>query len=131
MTTSTSNLSEPHNSCSTPRSPMRCLLASARNSRAKWKAKAQERQQQIKKLKVRLYDLEKSRQNHAQNAQNRKDQLRSAQQTIEQLQLQLQHTKDQLQQPQQPTPTNDNSTPKKKKRHSQPNNSALAKTPTV
>ena len=71
------------------RSPKRCLLASAVKGRARWKHKAQQRSAENKVLKVRVYDLERSRDRHAEVARQTHQQLQQAQQTIEQLRGQL------------------------------------------
>ena len=81
-----------------PRSPQRCLLHAARTGRERWKRKAQQRNQELKRLKVRMYELQKSRQRHAQTAQATQRELTQAQQTLDQLQHQLHQAQSQIQQ---------------------------------
>ena len=73
----------------TYRSPQRCLLLSFRKSRQRWKTKAQERNRALKVLKVRVSDLERSRQNHAEQAQQARTALAQAEQKIAELQAEL------------------------------------------
>ena len=73
----------------TYRSPQRCLLLSLRKSRQRWKAKAQERNRALKVLKVRVSDLERSRQNHAEQAQQARAAQAQAEQKIAELQAEL------------------------------------------
>jgi hypothetical protein len=71
------------------RSPLRCLVLSFRKSRQRWKKKAQARNETIKVLKVRVSDLERSRQQHAEKAQQARVALCQAEQKIAQLQAEL------------------------------------------
>lgn len=77
----------------TYRSPQRCLLVSFRKSRQRWKAKAQERNRALKVLKVRVSDLECSRQNHAEQARQARTALAQAEQKIAELQAELAQTR--------------------------------------
>lgn len=77
----------------TYRSPQRCLLLSLRKSRQRWKAKAQERNRALRVLKVRVSDLERSRQNHAEHAQRARAALAQAEEKITQLQAELAHAR--------------------------------------
>jgi chromosome segregation ATPase len=71
------------------RSPLRCLVLSFRKSRQRWKKKAQARNKTIKILKVRVGDLERSRQRHAEQSQQARAALRQAEQKIAQVQAEL------------------------------------------
>jgi hypothetical protein len=72
------------------RSPPRCLILAFRKSRDRWKKKAQQRNHAFKLLKVRMRDLERSRQQHRAQAQQTRLELAQAQQTIDQLQVERQ-----------------------------------------
>lgn len=83
-----------------PRSPRRCLLAAAQKGRQRWKQKAQLRNQQLKVLKVRVRDLQRSRHRHAQKAQQAQTELQKTQQQLQIAQRTIEELQTQLQQPQ-------------------------------
>ncbi len=71
------------------RSPRRCLIRAFRMSRDRWKKKALQRNAAVKVLKVRVSDLERSRQQYREQAQQARLELAQAQQQIELLQVEL------------------------------------------
>jgi hypothetical protein len=79
------------------RSPKRCLIQAFRKSRNQWKLKAQQRNRQLKVLKVRVRDLEHSREHHAQQAQVARAALRQAEQKVAQLQAEGEQLRARLQ----------------------------------
>jgi chromosome segregation ATPase len=72
------------------RSPKRCLALAFHKSREAWKKKAQHRNEKIKVLKVRVYDLEQSRQRHCEQAQQAREALQQMEQKVDQLQAEMQ-----------------------------------------
>jgi chromosome segregation ATPase len=66
--------------------PKRCLAASFRKSRDRWKTKAQKRNKAIKALTIRVRDLEASRQHHREQAEQFHEKLLQTEQKFEQLQ---------------------------------------------
>jgi septal ring factor EnvC (AmiA/AmiB activator) len=80
-----------------PRSPLRCLLLAARKGRDRWKRKAQQRNQDLKRLKVRVRDVNRSRRRHAEQAQQAQEALQRAEQTNERLQAELSEAQVQIQ----------------------------------
>lgn len=77
------------------RSPMRCLAASFRKGRDKWKKKAQDRNQAVKVLKVRVHDLQQSREHHRQQAQQAQQLQGQLEQQVQQLQTEVEQLRTQ------------------------------------
>jgi hypothetical protein len=67
------------------RSPARVLAAWFRDSRDAWKGKFQERQAELKRLKVRVSDVVQSREHWKHQAQRREQELAALQAEVEQL----------------------------------------------
>ena len=67
------------------RSPARVLVAWFRDSRDAWKEKSQERQAELKRLKVRVSDVVQSREHWKHQAQRREQELAALQAEVEQL----------------------------------------------
>jgi peptidoglycan hydrolase CwlO-like protein len=67
------------------RSPARVLVAWFRDSRNAWKEKFQERQAELKRLKVRVSDVVQSREHWKHQAQQRAQELAALQAEVEQL----------------------------------------------
>lgn len=67
------------------RSPARVLVAWFRDSRDAWKRKFQEVKVELKRLKVRVSDVDQSREHWKQQAQRRGQELAALQAEVEQL----------------------------------------------
>lgn len=88
-TSSTDTISSPSLKEGAYRSPKRCLAASFLKGRDKWKKKAQDRNKKIKVLKVRVHDLEESRQHHRQRAQELQQSQGQLEQQVQQLRTEV------------------------------------------
>jgi TolA-binding protein len=77
------------------RSPKRCLAASFLKGRDKWKKKAQDRNKKLKVLKVRVHDLEESRQHHRQQSQESQEAQRQLEHQVRQLQAEVEQLRSQ------------------------------------
>ena len=71
------------------RSPARVLADWFRKSRDNWKRKYMDLKEDVKRFKVRAYDLEKSREHWKEQAAAHQQQIAALQAQVEQLQAQL------------------------------------------
>jgi len=71
------------------RSPTRVLVAFFQKSRDQWKQKYMSIKQELKRLKVRVYDVTKSREHWKQLAQEHQEQVKELQGEVQELQSQL------------------------------------------
>jgi chromosome segregation ATPase len=78
------------------KSPLRKLVPHFKGSRDRWKARQKESIKLIKRLKVRAYDLEQSRESWARKANEKEQANRELRQQLAELQSQVSQLKEQL-----------------------------------